>query len=194
MQYSIAISDAVLAAVCVWGIVKLGRTRFDLSAVPGFGIVGVAALLGVLRYAFFPELKPAHGLVSTMAGWIGMPLLGFAFILASWRAFSRRVQVGVIFALLALFLLFAYVVPFKLYGIVIGGLAMVVVLASGIKELTANQEFAFAAIVGAVLVIFVGLVVRGEGAWAGVLRVNWYHYGLALAMGALAFALRRKRL
>jgi hypothetical protein len=194
MQYSIAISDAVLAAVCLWAFLRLVDSRFVLSAVPGFALVGAAALLGVARYALLPELKPAHGIVSTMAGWVGMPLLGFAFILATWRAYSRRVQIGVIFALVIMFVLFAYVVPFKLYGTLIGGLAMVVVLASGIKDLSANRNFAFAAVVGSVLVIFVGLFVRGEGEWGGVLRVNWYHYGLALAMGALAFALIRKRL
>ena len=190
--YSVAVSDAVLALVCLSGAVYFFSSRFSLSAAPGFALVGAAACLGVLRFAFVPELKEIHSLVSTMAGQIGMPLLGFAFFLAGWRTLAIRTQLAVLFLLAILFVLFHFLIPFKLYGILIGGVAMVVVIAAGVKQ-SSQRDFALPATVGAVLVILAGLVVRGEGEWAGVLRVNWYHYVLATAMGALVFALSKVR-
>lgn len=193
MQYSVALSDAVLAAVCLISAFAFLSSRLSLSASTGFALVGAAALLGVLRFAFFPEVRPVHSLVSTMAGQIGMPLLGLAFVLVGWRALSARQQLAVVFLLAICFVLFHFLVPFKLYGTIVGGAAMVIVIATGIKHFSSSRNFALTAIGGGALVVIAGLGLRGDGELAGMLRVNWYHYALALAMGLLYSALSKKK-
>ncbi len=191
MLYSVAVSDAVLAAVCLFGAFRFYPGRFELSAAPGFALVGLAACAGVARFAFVEDIAPVHRLLSTLAGQLGMPLVGFAFLLVS-QHFTRNVQLGVIGALILLFVLFYTVLPVALYGTIVGGLAMIIVIVVGGVNFANNKEFAFLAILGGALVIFAGLGLRGEGELAGVLRVNWYHYALAVAMLCLQIALAKK--
>jgi hypothetical protein len=71
-----ALSDLILAVLCAWIAWREGRARPGVAL--GIGIVGVAGVLGVLRFSGLEWAKGPHTFFSTVSACAGLPLLAVA--------------------------------------------------------------------------------------------------------------------
>ncbi len=82
---STALSDLVLLVAVLVAMAALVRTctlRHSVLAVAGFGLIALAAGLGVLRYGFVPQVEEWHRQASSIARIAGLPLLALGVPLA----------------------------------------------------------------------------------------------------------------
>ncbi len=73
-----AFSDGVLALVCL--ALVLAHRRYNQGLVLAYGVIGVVAAVGALRYSFFPALSSAHALGSLLASVAAIPLLACSLL------------------------------------------------------------------------------------------------------------------
>ena len=109
MQYSTALSDAVLALACLASLLWL-RPAFAGQPVLralllGFGLTATAALCGAVRYGLDPNWIDKHRSFSQLSAVLGLPLLGLAALaLARGLAWGRSVWTVCLLVLVGLFI------------------------------------------------------------------------------------------
>lgn len=189
MNVASMISDGVLALASfafVRPLVAGGRER-SMAAL-GLGLIGAAALCGSVRFGGVEALRWAHQALSDAATAISMPTLGAAALGLVWPLrISARGWTGWLGALAGLFVAARLFEVMASYGLVIGALGTVGVLAAGVRGLGRWTGGARLLIAGGVLVLIAGLGVGNSGEIAGVARLDVFHYLLAasnLALGA----------
>ena len=179
-QYSTAISDGVLAIITLVMSGKL-LAASRLYAASGFSIVTAAAVFGVMR---FSQVCPSNGLVSWhrylswLAQAVGMSLVSASFV-QNHNPFLSSV---IVMLPIAIAILQGRILSTSLcatVGELVGSVAVVAICIVGC--VTANGF----AIVGVTLTAFAGVVVKTEGQIGGILRVDVFHYLLAIANIAL---------
>jgi len=155
--------ELALAACCTLNAVAVARHRAHL-AVLGFGLIGLAALLGAAVYAGAQPMVRPHDIATVLASRLGLLLVAARTLRAvKWSA--------AVVALCAV----AVLVPSPV-DLAISLLALAAICWKGRSRNWALTN------VGALLFALVGLVVGGKGEWLGVPRVDLYHLGLASAV------------
>lgn len=179
-QYSTAISDGVLAITTLVMSGKLLAAN-RLYATFGFLMVTAAAVFGVMR---FSQVCPSNGLVSwhRYLSWLAQAV-GMSLVSASFLQNHNSFLCNVIVILpIVIAILQGRILSTSLcatVGELIGSVAVVAMFIIGC--LTANGF----AIVGTTVTAFAGVVVKTEGQIGGLLRVDVFHYLLAIANIAL---------
>jgi len=187
MQLSTALSDAILALVA-WGAAVIAHLSGSRPAAAGFALVALAASIGVLRFSAWPQLVPVHTSLSLVAGQVGIPLIGLGFCLAVFRMPPPPGPLLITLILCVLFFIFQHLIVWNLYGTVVGALGAVAIIAAGIALFPAPSALWTAG--GALLLVIAGLAVGTRGELAGMLRIDLFHYLMAIAIGMMAWGLR----
>ncbi|XHS76339.1 hypothetical protein ACFJGW_11370 [Burkholderiaceae bacterium UC74_6] len=155
--------ELVLAACCAVNVLDAARQRAYLAAL-GFGLIGLAALLGAAVYAGAQPMVAPHDTLTFLAARLGLLLIAArAFRRAQWNAALAALGVA------------ALLLPSPA-DLAISVLALVVIAWPG------RSRHWPLAIAGGALFALVGLVVGSRGEWLGIPRVDLYHLGLAAAV------------
>ena len=155
--------ELVLTFCCALNIFGAWRYRAHLACL-GFGLIGLAALLGAVVYAGEQSAVTAHDAVTFLAARLGLLLI------AARRLHDGKWAIGVVaVGVVALF------VPSPA-DLAISVLALIAIAWKG-----RSRDWPLA-IAGAALFALVGLFVGGPGEWLGIPRVDLYHLGLSAAL------------
>ena len=176
-----AFFDACLAAVALWTAVHAAAARPAVRL--GCVLLGLAAVLGALRFSGLLPLPPLHQVMSMLGAAVGLPLLAIT-VIAPASAVASQTRYAWIFAVSA------------------GVLCMLVVIVAGIKVwASAWALLAVVAMAGfagwhrrwilfAAAVCMLGaLLAFAAGVTAGVLVPgDFLHIGLAVGIGLYGYA------
>jgi hypothetical protein len=174
--------------------------QWQLLAVFGLGVTGVAAAAGTLRFAAVAPARPLHDFLTQLAQFTSMPLLGMVSVLAYTGSSLTDSLPAALLALVASgWLLFTFVAPkglarFKadytlvtsLFGVMCLFFRAAFVLAgySGPSDSSDARSAAGHGLVGALLIMLSGAVGATGTLQLGpvkLLRVDVFHYGMAIA-------------
>ncbi len=187
--FSTAVSDTVLALVAIFGSSLFMQTEMNGTAGIGFLLTGLAALFGTVRFGLWPQVRVFHEFLSALAGNVGVPLIAVAFYHHS-LPLPGLILIGSLVALTLLHILFTVIISFPLYGIIIGSIAMLAIIVAGILVIWENTVAGIFSIAGSILIAVAGLLIKTEGEWGSMRRVDIFHYALAVAYVLLIIALR----
>jgi hypothetical protein len=187
MQLSTAISDGVLAAATILAAVLLARAGLRWCAA-WMTAIALAAIVGALRFSGAADVTPLHAALSSFAAVVAFP--SFCWAMMRSLQLGRDLGAGeslLIAAVLNLLLLVA--APAEV-ATAVGALALAVALV-GARRLYVQQRRGAALTVGWAVALYAiaGLWVGTFGTIGPLLRVDAYHYLLAVANLLFAFAL-----
>lgn len=139
--------------------------------------MGAAAALGALRYAGLVELVPAHGFVSSLSGWVSLPLVALHGRLR-WRSVLALVGLGVGLVVVA--------VPDNAQ-ILVGAVAvlMLVVFFARFRR--------WGGVVGVLGFPLAALLIGTRGQLASLDRLDLYHLTLAVSVVLVGTSLREQK-
>jgi hypothetical protein len=198
MQYSTALSDAVLALACLACVLQLGRHWADQPQLEGprlfcirlgFALPAAAAAVGAIRYGLTAEVSELHGWLSRASSFLGLPLLGLAALGLSrdwkWRGPAwGRVLLGLC-AFFELFRQLGWVSEYQLF-LQLGSLLLI--LAAGLSQWPRRRPALLALGVGG-LFAAAGLLVGTNGMIGPLRRIDLFHALLTPAYPLLAWLL-----
>ena len=188
-MHSTAISDLALVIGTLYFTPRLFRTgKADAKiAVIAFCMIAFAAFLGMFFWQISGFLAPVYRFSSSFAGKVAIPLLALCFLSVSVKRIEQMPLLALV--LVVLFVMFEYLFAIASYRILIGGLSMLAIIYSGYNWLGKNRNTALFAIGGAVLTLLAGLAVGTQGNVGFILRIDLFHYLLALANASLGYSL-----
>ena len=191
MQLSTAISDGVLAAATFLAAVLFARAGLRWCAA-WMVAIALAAIAGVVRFSGVADVEPLHTALSSFAAVVAFP--SFCWAMMRSLQLGRDLRAGeslLIAAALNLLLLIA--APAEA-ATAIGALALAVALI-GARRLYVQQRRGAALTIGWAVALYAvaGLWVGTFGTIGPLLRVDAYHYLLAVANLLFAFALAPPR-
>ncbi len=198
MQYSTALSDALLALACLACAVAIGtaRRRYGegdqpalFCALLGFLLPAAAASVGVMRYGVDPDWQAAHLWLSQASSFLALPLLGAAALaLGRGWAWSRPNWGRIVLGLCAFFELFRQMNQLDDYRLLLNLATLLLILYAGAVQWPRRLPVATATgVVG--LFLLAGLAVGTEGFIGPLRRVDLFHGLLTPAYPLLAWLL-----
>ena len=198
MQYSTALSDALLAlacAACVW-LIGRARGRYGegdqpalFCALLGFLLPAAAASVGVIRYGFDPSWQVAHLWLSQASSFLGLPLLGAAALALGRRWVWSRPNWGrIVLGLCAFFELFRQMGYLEDYRLALNLASLALILYAGAVQWPRRAPLLVA---GAVVGLFLaaGMAVGTQGFIGPLRRIDLFHGLLTPAYPLLAWLL-----
>lgn len=188
MQISTSISDGVLAIATAWAVWRLLRARHAGAALC-MAIIAAAASLGSMRFAGVIELVDAHAQLSHYAALVAFPVFGWLLLRTQMR--GGVVSIWEFLVATVLFTALSLWSGVDRYASWLGatglGCALIAALAS-----IRRDRVSFLLIGWSVaLYAAAGLWVGTDGMLGPTLRVDAYHYLLAIANPMLVLALLR---
>jgi hypothetical protein len=205
-KFSTCVSDAVLCAASVFSATSIVGFTSPLRtyASVAFSLIGLAAFMGVLRFAHLPYTVRPHTFLSDLAAFVSTPLLGLCALLSTSSVVALLAEPGLdviglqesvlmkacVLSALAYLVLCWFHRLQKLYSLVMGGVGMVsIIYVSAMMINTQGVSYApVLAIAGAAIYILSGIVIGTKGTMAGFQRVDIFHYALAVANLCIAFS------
>ncbi|MCA9688677.1 MAG: hypothetical protein R3A51_17235 [Nannocystaceae bacterium] len=197
MQLSTAASDGVLALSAFAGaglLVYAARPRSAaarrapwLSAL-GLCALGLPALCGAVRHAGAEGLAAAHLQLSAIAGLTATPSLGLGAIFVALDRPMSRATTAITLALLAALAVVGPSAPATV-ALAAGVLGVLGLVAAAALLLAVDRRRGALALIGAALFPAARFAIGTQGALFGLLRVDLFHYALALACWLLAVPL-----
>ena len=198
MQYSTALSDALLAIACLACVLALGKQRSRTMADQrprlfcmqmGFALPMAAAMAGALRFGLAPDLRELHEWLSRASSLLGLPLLGLvALSLGRQWNWSGPTWGRLLLGLCAFFELFRQLGWLHEYRQGLQLASLLLILYGGILQWPQRLPVLLASTVAG-LFVFAGLVIGTAGAIGPFLRIDLFHALLALAYPLLAWLL-----
>jgi len=146
--------------------------------------VGLTAGVGAARYAGF-DVALVHDSMSWTSRMIAVPALGPAFVALLW---GRKIIKPYWYGLSLLLGGIGWALPPD-YALVPGVVAMLLILGVAARTYARAPKVALAAGLGVLAVSLAGLLIGTRGQWAGLLRIDLFHYALAVGHAALGYAL-----
>jgi hypothetical protein len=175
LNIGFAISDLVLALACIFIAVRAARARAGVAL--ACATIGVAALVGALRFSAFPELSGAHRFLSLIGSTAALPLLAASLVWPDCQA--ARTWRGAALSLLAGSALGIAIVAgagFPLWGQAVPALSAFAILVGAFRARVARK------IVGAMLLVGTFGVVAAGVTFAGFAPLEILHYGMFVAL------------
>lgn len=196
MQYSSALSDAILALACLAGLIELGlgwRRTPDtaqpalLAALLGFALTAAAAASGVVHYSLDPSWSAAHQWLSRASSMLGLPLIAASAISLSLGRNVRPARwLGLTLVLVVVFGLSYWLEVSAFSGLAINLASLLLLLAAGRRQAPRRAPLlAAGAAVG--LFLLAGLVIGSQGVLGPWQRVDLFHALLSVAYPLLAW-------
>ncbi len=186
---SVAISDAVLAFSSLFGVFLMAQFRsFEPSrrmpatvALLAFGLVAAAAGLGTLRYGFSAIWTEPHQMLNQAANYLSPSLLAAAIAATVWNWPLRRQDWGsILLGLMACFELMRRLEWLDTWHLLLSTGALLLMTAAIITRGERKPTFTAFSLTGICAYFIGGLVIGTEGKLAGFLRMDLFHYLLAL--------------
>lgn len=172
--YSTALSDAVLALSAFYTSLKV--YRISSFATVGFLLMASAASLGVLRFSeAYPSdsLVSRHKYMSQLTASFGLPMIAVAF-LRQWQPLLSYVVLTVAVSFFVFQQSLSQAMVTQL-GEAISASAMLMIVLQGF--VCSNMYSIF----GVGVFAFAALVIKTEGYFDSIPRVDLFHYALVLA-------------
>lgn len=191
---STMISEVVLAAVCFYSAALLWR--FQPMRDRSWGAVAalltaIAASLGAVKYGTDINVAEWHRLATDIAKYIGMPLLGLAWLFAAWnwpRYSGGRLLLVVLVVGLFVCNRWLYVIP--QYSELLAPFALALVAIPALSTVLTNREYSLLGLAGVAQFALASMVIGTQGSINGVLSVDIFHYVLAGGWISIAIALQ----
>jgi hypothetical protein len=198
MQYSTALTDALLALACcggLWGVWRARKRALQAQHAAwfccalGFALPAAAACLGAIRYGVNPNVQSAHQLLSQASALLGLPLLAAAaFVLSSAWRFGPGTWGRVLLGLCAGFELARQANLLEHYRLLLNVLSLGLIIAAGCRQWPQRAPL-LTSLACAGLFAVAGVAVGTQG-WLGAVRkVDIFHVLLSLAYPLLAWLL-----
>lgn len=179
LQISNAISDAILATVCIVAFFRFfARLPFYNRILWGGFLVtsALAAAAGVFHFLGFQQLNDTHRSLSTLAGSVGLCCV----IVAIWGLVMRQhiSLSAVVTTLVAGLILFVFLLypSFQVFGSVVQALAMLLVMLIAVFGLLRKYQKAIWIVIG---VMIIGLATKVINHHLPFNPTDTYHYALA---------------
>ncbi|MCU1718088.1 DUF6962 family protein [Pseudomonas sp. 5P_3.1_Bac2] len=198
MQYSTALTDALLALACLGGLWGVWRARGQAAHTEqaawfccalGFALPAAAACLGVIRYGFSPDVHSAHQLLSQASALLGLPLLASAALVRSYAWGLRQATWGrILLGLCAAFELARLANLLEPYRLLLNIACLTLIILAGYRQWPKRTPL-LTSLACAGLFAVAGVAVGTQG-WLGAVRkVDIFHVLLSLAYPLLAWLL-----
>ncbi|MFP6850667.1 MAG: hypothetical protein VCA57_18415 [Pseudomonas sp.] len=198
MQYSTALSDALLAIACLAGAIAISKARKRYGeadqpalfcALLGFLLPAAAAAAGVVRFGIDPSAQPAHLWLSQASSFLGLPLLGAAALALGrgWQ-WSRANWGRILLGLCAFFELFRQMNQLEHYRLLLNLATLLLIAYAGAVQWPRRAPAATAFVVVG-LFLLAGLVIGSQGFIGPLRRVDLFHVLLSPAYLLLAWLL-----
>ncbi|KRW62776.1 DUF6962 family protein [Pseudomonas sp. TTU2014-080ASC] len=198
MQYSTALTDAILALACfacTFAISKVRKSQSEalqaalFCALLGFLLPAVAASAGVIHFGFDPAAQAAHAWLTQASTFLGFPLLGAAALSISmgWN-WSRANWGRLLLGLCAFFELFRQMDHLDDYRLAISLGTLLMILVAGLRQWP-NRQSLIPAVAAVALFAIAGLAVGTHGLMGAVHRVDLFHILLSIAYPLLLWLL-----
>ncbi len=179
IQFSNAISDAVLAIVCITVFFRFfARLPYYNRILWGIFLVttSLAAAAGVFHFLGFQQLLDTHHSLNTLAGSVGLA----AVVVAIWglvmrQSLSRSTVVLTIAIGLVLFVTLLYP-TFQVFDSVVQALTMLLVMLIAVFGLLRKYQKAIWIVIG---VMIIGLATKVATNHLPFNPIDMYHYALA---------------
>lgn len=177
-----AFFDACLAAVALW--TAFHRTAERPAVRLGCVLIGLAAVLGTLRFSGLLPLPPLHQVMSMLGAAVGLPLLAIA-VIAPASAVATQTRYARIFAVSAgvLCMLIVVVAGIKLWASAWALLAVLTMAVAAAWTRRWNLLAAAACMLAALLAFAAGVTASALGPG------DFLHIGLAAGVGLYGYAL-----
>ncbi|XP_064641350.1 uncharacterized protein LOC135496138 [Lineus longissimus] len=185
-EFSIAISDGVLAASAFYAIYLLKGVN-ALSQV-GFFTIGMAATVGVFRFGLenaHSQLIFAHKTLSWLARVLGMALISVSYCQKSDFQLLYHILLAISIALVIMSQFLSPSLLETFTAIISSGSVVIMLLVSLI-------DFNAHGVLGAIGYVIAGLVIGVEGHFHGIPNVDLFHYAMFFANIALALGLAKQ--
>ncbi|WXL25043.1 hypothetical protein WG219_17305 [Ectopseudomonas mendocina] len=190
MQYSTALTDAILAFACFVCTFAIGKARQSYSeslqpalfcALLGFLLPAAAATAGVIRFGFDPVAQPTHVWLTQASTFLGFPLLGAsALSLSTGKLFSGATWGRLLLGLCAFFELFRQMNHLDDYRLAISLITLLMILYAGVSQWPQRLS-ALSAVLAATLFAIAGMAVGTHGLMGAVQRIDLFHILLSIA-------------
>ncbi|MGI0117828.1 DUF6962 family protein [Zooshikella sp. RANM57] len=202
---SLAVSDAILCCSCSYSAFLLLQQKTFASdkilpataALVGFILMSLASFFGTLYYGFSPIWEDIHRLFTHAATFLALPLIAGAYAHLAWPLNWHKPMWGrLIIAMMICFEIARRFQAIEATYTVIGIISLFVILLVGIKFIRQKPTFFVYILVGSASFSIAGLVVGTHGYLAGFLRLDLFHYLLALgslSLGTGYFLFIRKQ-
>lgn len=196
MQYSTALSDALLALACLICVLLVGKHYACAAAAErprqfcillGFALPAAAAAVGAVRFGLLPELSELHGWLSRASSFLGLPLLGLAALSLgrNWQ-WSGPTWGRALLGLCAFFELFRQAGWLDEYRLLLQLGSLLLIVYGGLVSWPRRLPLVLA-LSATGLFVLAGLVVGTEGFYGPFRRVDLFHALLTPAYPLLAW-------
>ncbi|MBU2708405.1 hypothetical protein KCM76_20600 [Zooshikella marina] len=186
---SLAVSDAILCFSCSYSVfLLLQQKTFSndqklpaTAALIGFILMSLASFFGTLYYGFSPIWADIHRLFTHAATFLALPLIAGAYAHLAWPLNWHKPMWGrLIIALMICFEIARRFQAIETTYTAIGIMSLLVILLVGFKFIRQKPSFFIYILVGSASFSVAGLVIGTHGYLAGFLRLDLFHYLLAL--------------
>ncbi|MGY4531691.1 hypothetical protein ACVW0Y_000801 [Pseudomonas sp. TE3786] len=196
MQYSTAVSDAVLALACLASVIGILRSRrwgekplraTWLLVIAALLLTGATAVVGVLHFGVDESWQTLHAKLSQASSLLALPALGVAALtlIRGWH-WQRLGWCWVIISLSLLFEGAKRLGVLDSYKLALNLATLLLFLYAGVTQ---GRKAVPAAVGVVALFIVAGLVVGTQGNLGPLLRVDLFHALLSLAYVLLTWLL-----
>jgi glucitol/sorbitol PTS system EIIB component len=182
MDVSIIISDGVLSFTAFYTSYMLYRYNGKYSKIAAIGIliIGLTSFTGFINHFGIKETAPFGVFFGNLSNFMGVPLIGLAFLLLIFN--NKNLSFLFILLVVLLYIVFSYLYVNPLLPTILGGISMLVIISVSLAKMKQNTAFSILGITGALLILTAGLVIGTEGKIGSILRLDLFHYTIAGAI------------
>ncbi|WP_299728295.1 hypothetical protein [uncultured Endozoicomonas sp.] len=185
---SLALSDAILALACLFAVFMMAQQKAfaDLhkgsatAALIGFILMGLASIVGSLRYGFSNIWASPHEMLSNAAMYMAPPLIGIATILGvSTKAWNKPIWGKLIIGICLMYEVSRWYGMDIIYRDLQNTVLLLIIVYSVFRNAIDNN--ARWLVLTGVSSYFIGALIIGtEGTLAGYLRLDLFRYLIGL--------------
>ncbi|MBT8141146.1 MAG: hypothetical protein HKN88_09855 [Gammaproteobacteria bacterium] len=175
---SLVVTEGILLSICLYGFWVSDRTQKALLMV--LVLIGLAALLGLLKFSGILPLPELHALLAMLSSCVALPLLAVTMVWPTGPV-SKTLRYMSIFSFIMAFIgvMLVTIGEFTLWRTICALISALVILLAGLWR---KQWLVF--IAGVLLVVALA-VLGAQKNVLGLLAVDWMHLLLSVSLVVL---------